>query len=78
MFKYPKNVIPVLTQKWTALSKQKYGKPFPLPTKPELETLLDVAFHATFVTEEGRRPGFRLIYYSPKDYEQDSKHTTKF
>ena len=77
MVVYPRNVIPVLARKWQALSKREYGKPPILPTRAELDILVDVSFHATFLTEEGRRPGFRLIYFSSKDYKEDSKHELK-
>lgn len=59
---YPKNIIPVLKKICYKLKKRRYEKPPPLPTDKELQILLDTAFHASFLTEEGRRPGFRIIY----------------
>lgn len=77
MATYPRSVIPVLTRKWQALSKRQYGKPSILPARAELNTLIDIAFHATFLAEEGRRPGFRIIHYLPKDYKEDSEQESK-
>ncbi len=71
MVTYPRDSITILKRKWEALKKRRYGPASALPTRPELDTLIDTAFHATFLTEERRRPGFRIIYYSPEDYEKD-------
>jgi hypothetical protein len=68
---YPKDLIPVLMRKWAYLRKSPYWKPPTLPPRAVLELLLDVAFHATFIAEEGRRPGFRVIYYPSKVYNKE-------
>jgi len=70
---YPKDLIPVLKQKWARLRSRPYGKPPTLPPSAVLEILLDVAFNATFLPEEGRRPGFRVIYYPSKVYNKEKK-----
>lgn len=59
---YPKDIIPILKKICDKLNKRKYGRPPILPTNDELLLLFDVAFHASFLTEEGRRLGFRIIY----------------
>ncbi|MCE5212163.1 MAG: DNA integrity scanning protein DisA nucleotide-binding domain protein [Deltaproteobacteria bacterium] len=61
---YPKDIIPALKNVCTKLEKRKYGKPPTLPPDEELHVLLDTAFHASFLTEEGRRTGFRILYVS--------------
>lgn len=71
MSAYPKDLIPILKRKWETLKKRRYGKPPSLPSRAELEALLDVAFNATLLTEEGRRPGFRIAILSPKEFEHD-------
>lgn len=70
---YPPDVIPILKRKWRQWGSLYAGESYSLPSTSELKVLLDVAFHATFLTEEGRRPGFCLSYYSPKQYEEDQK-----
>jgi hypothetical protein len=69
MSAYPEDLMPILQRKWESLKKRRYGRPSNLPPKAVLDIILDVAFQATFFTEEGRRPGFRIIYYSPKEYQ---------
>jgi hypothetical protein len=73
MSTYPLDLIPILKSKWKQRENRRYGKVSSLPSTSELEILLDVAFHATLLTEEGRRPGFRLLHYPSKDYEEDQK-----
>jgi len=75
MSNYPADLIPIIEKRWKHLRRRPYGAKFPLPSKHQLEILLDVAFHATFLTEEGRRPGFRLMFYPSKDYEKDLKES---
>jgi hypothetical protein len=77
MITYPRSIIPILMQKWKSLGRRKYGRPSALPTLPELELLIDIAFHATFLTDEGRRTGFRIIYYSPDEYEKELKEDSQ-
>lgn len=74
MSSYPRSLIPILKRKWQSLDKRINGEPPVLPSNAELETLLDVAYHASFLTEEGRRPGFRVVYSSPESLAQDDKH----
>jgi hypothetical protein len=72
---YPPDIIPILQAKWDEWkTRLRPGDVPPLPSTSEVEILLDVAFHSTFLTEEGRRPGFRLVYYSSKDYDKDSEN----
>ena len=74
MIVYPKSVEDPLNRRIEELSKQKwFQKPKRLPDAEVFQLLSDVAFHASFQTEEKRRPGFRLIYCSPKDLEPPKK-----
>jgi hypothetical protein len=70
---YPKDLIPILKRKWKQWEKDSYCELPILPTNAELAILLDVAFQATCFTEEGRRPGFRIIYYSPEECKKDQE-----
>lgn len=72
---YPLDLIPILKRKWKQRQSRSHGKVSSLPSASDLKILIDVAFHATFLTEEGRRPGFRLLHYPSKDYEENQKET---
>ena len=73
MSTYPYNLVADVAKVCKTLAKRKYNSAPDLPPDGIVQTLFDVAFHASFLTEEGRRPGFRLIYYSPGDFKNDSK-----
>jgi len=73
MITYPRSLIPILRRKWRAYQKRPLERIPDLPSRAVLEMLIDVAFHASFLTEEKRRPGYRIIYYSPEDYGEDIK-----
>jgi len=65
---YPSDLIASIRSRCKALKSVKFHKPPPLPSEDIIETFLDVAFHASFQTEEGRRPGFRIVLYSPEEH----------
>ena len=50
-----------------------FQKPERLPDRDTLERIADEAFHASLLTEERRRPGFRLAYCSPDDFKPDKE-----
>ena len=70
---YPPDLIPILKGRWKPPKNVSDGASASLPSRSELEILLDVAYHATFLAEEGRRPGFRLLYYPIKDHKEDEQ-----
>lgn len=70
MNSYPKDLVPVVRKACKAKEGRKYDRPPPLPLDDIILSLLDVAYHASFETEEGRRPGFRIILYSPEDHKK--------
>jgi DisA bacterial checkpoint controller nucleotide-binding len=70
---YPRDLITSIRSVCKSLNSVKFHKPPSLPSNNILERFLDVAFHASFQTEEGRRPGFRIILYSPKDHSRMMK-----
>lgn len=49
-----------------------FREPASMPAKGVFQELVDTAFHASLLTEEKRRPGFRLIYCGPDDFPSDS------
>ena len=61
MFKYPDRIINDVRKAWKSMKR---GDPelSALPPGPVLRRLLEVAYHASFMTEEGRKPGFRIAY----------------
>ena len=73
MATYPRDLIPILRRKEQSRKRRRSGDPSGLPSKYVLEKLLDVAYQASFMTEEGRRLGFRIIYYSPEDHQRESE-----
>ena len=65
---YPKDLIGPIRAVCRKRKGYDFHRPPPLPVSKIIENFLDVAFHASFQTEEGRRPGFRIILYSPSDH----------
>ena len=70
MSAYPKDLISEIRNRCRNLKSRKYTKSPPLPTHTVLENYLDVAYHASFQKEEGRRSGFRIILYSAQDHDK--------
>ncbi len=66
MTAYPRDLLAPLHQYVEDLKAKfdPYQVAFPLPIDAELTLLFDEAYHATFQTEEGRRPGFRILFAS--------------
>ena len=65
---YPTSLRAPLAKRIEELSKTGYiQEPGHLPDAEAFQTLVDVAFHASFMAEEKRRPGFRLLFCSPED-----------
>lgn len=64
---YPNDLIPLLQKKCLSLKKVRFHQPPELPSQYELQSLFDVAFQASFLTEEGRRSGFRVVYATNKE-----------
>ena len=60
---YPNDIIKPLRKK-IAKSKRKHFIPPKLPSKNTMEALFEVAYHASFLTEEGRKLHFRIIFAS--------------
>lgn len=67
---YPNALIPVLRAACSGKKKRKYYKPPLLPPDDVIQLVLDVSYHASFESEEGRRPGFRLVLCSPGEAEK--------
>ena len=74
---YPTSIEKPLFDRIEELSKNAwFPKPKRLPSSDALQTLIDIAFHASFMTEERRRPGFRLLYCNPNDLQQEDRPIT--
>lgn len=70
MTQYPKDLIPFIKVHCTPQKRKKYFTPPPTIPEPALDQVLEVAYQASFKTEEKRRPGFRIILYSPEDHKK--------
>ena len=65
---YPTSIRKHFIEKVKEFSKSDpHWKPAHLPDPEVFQLLVDTAFHASFMTEEKRRPGFRLLYCTPED-----------
>lgn len=65
-FAYPDDLLPELKELWQQRRFRFLDSGAALPSDAEIMQLLQVAYHASFLTEEGRRLGFRLAYI-PRD-----------
>jgi len=61
---YPPELIPEIEKLWKTRRKSRASKAV-LPSKATLSEILDVCFHASLRTEEGRRIHFRIAYCDP-------------
>ena len=65
-FTYPRDLYTTLQKKWN--KKISWEKTPPqLPPQKILEELIDVIYHASFLTEESRRLWFRVVFIEPKN-----------
>jgi len=77
---YPTSLLTVLKEKWAHFKP--WGRKQALPPLPEdsaLEQLLAVTYHASFMREEGRALGFRIIAYPRSHFKEEevSPHRTQ-
>ncbi len=63
---FPRDLIPVIRQYCRKRKQHSFPPIVRLPSDNVLEAFLDIAFHASFLTEEGRRPGFRVALIEPR------------
>lgn len=69
MFLYPLQILPLLKKTWPKAGFS--GNKQPLPSDAAIEVLMEVAYHASFLTEESRRLGFRIIFLPRKQLQDD-------
>lgn len=67
-FTYPRDLLTKLKTAWPEQANPDSGHTTELPTDRQLKRFFDVAYHASFLTEEKRRLGFRLIFTSDDNY----------
>lgn len=66
MTAYPSDLVEAIKSCLHDEAESPYREPCPpIPRDSVLQMLLETSFGASLLTEEGRRPGFRLIYLSP-------------
>lgn len=70
-FSYPEDLIPRLRKVWRERRAERKHAPG-LPTRDRLEHFLEVAFHASFLTEEQRNIQFRLALVSKRAAEREA------
>src|SRR5215213_1916590 len=66
---YPPDLIPKIKEVW---GKRTFGRTEKIPALPNdsiLNEILNSAFHASLLTEEQRKIGFRLVYSSKTEME---------
>lgn len=73
---FPNDLIQPLREIVDGFSDEKHAfrRAFPLPDDDDLATLLCEAYFASFQTEEGRRPGFRVLFASEEALTKTGKH----
>ena len=68
MLTYPISIREPLIKAIENLGQEKwFKKPKDIPDSEMFQLFCDIAFHASFLTEEHRRPGFRVIYCNAED-----------
>lgn len=70
MTKYPKDLVGIINKSCKRLKRHKFHRPPMVIPEIALARVLEVAYQASFKTEEKRRPGFRIILYSPTDHKK--------
>jgi len=73
MFHYPDSLIEKIKKVWDFQIRSKEEIP-QLPNNRILKQLLDVAYHASFLTEELRRVGFRIVFCSKNKLKKHHKY----
>lgn len=76
-FTYPADLYDSIKAKWNKKIWKKETIP-PLPDKDVFQKIIDVVYHASFLTEERRRIWFRVVYASQKSMEQESKRRLRY
>jgi hypothetical protein len=81
-FKYPKDLINILKKRWVHIQqmldsvpkKDRKQRIKEFPNDENIKIILDVIYHASFMTEESRRIAYRIGYISPEKCEQDNSN----
>lgn len=72
MFNYPKDIKKLLELKWKKKGIVLPEVTYLLPEDEILEELVEVAYHASFKTEEQRKIAFRIAFCSKEDLKKES------
>jgi hypothetical protein len=74
MSTYPAELIQIVRARCAELDQQEHSKAPPLPPDSVLEGLLNIAFHASFLSEEGRRSAFTITFLpASEDFSQPGR-----
>ena len=71
---YPSDLIAPLKNTLSNI-KDKHFSPPKLPSEVIMKELFEVSYHASFLTEEGRKLHFRIIYASRDELEMNHGRT---
>jgi len=75
MFVYPSELAETVRGKWTKLRPPFAFNPEPIPDREVLSHILEVAYHASFLTEENRRLRFRIGLCSQAEIDRQARPT---
>lgn len=70
VYEYPINLYKNIKKNWEIKRWAKDKVPH-LPNQKIIQRIIDVVYHASFLTEEARRLWFRVIYINPKEIETE-------
>ena len=71
---YPPSIPELIQEQIDKLEADEWRQtPSRLPDKDVLRRIVDEAFHASLLTEERRRPGFRLMYCASEDFHSEDE-----
>lgn len=72
-FIYPSDLYEVVSTKWN-IKKWEHDIIPAFPSNEIFLNMIEVVYHASFLTEESRRIWFRVVYISPNEIEKDKIH----
>lgn len=78
MYSYPRELINDIKKLWKVSVQYKKEQIPDLPSDKTLVNLIDIAYHASFLTEEQRRLGFKLVFCSKEKLNKNRKVLADF
>ncbi len=69
-YRYPINLYPLINKNWNLKRWSKEIVPS-LPSENVVQKIIDVVYHASFLTEESRKLWFRVVYLKPEEIRKE-------